>query len=80
MKKRNKIIFLIVSIIIFTYSVMFIFKKKESYSEFENRYLTKFSLNNVESYLLDIAPFRNELLKLKNKIELLCGKTLVNGI
>ena len=59
---------------------MFIFKKKESYSEFENRYLTKFSLNNVESYLLDNAPFRNELLKLKNKIELLCGKTLVNGV
>ena len=42
MKKRNKIIFLIISIMIFIYSVMFIFKKKESYSEFENRYLTKF--------------------------------------
>ena len=64
MRKRNKIIFLIISIMIFTYSVMFIFKKKENYSEFENRYLAKFSLNNIESYLLDIAPFRNEFLKI----------------
>lgn len=50
MRKRNKIIFLIISIMIFIYSVMFIFKRKENYSEFENRYLTKFSLQYRELF------------------------------
>lgn len=92
MKIRDKIIFVILSILIVTLLNMFIFNKKVYYSENEFRYLTKFNeitiesilnrktMENIEEYLSDHFQFRVEFIKLKNKVELLIGKNKINGV
>ena len=76
----NKILFITISIITICFSIMFIINKKDKYSEIENRYLSDFNINNVEEYVRDYFPFRIELISLKNNIELLTGKTLINDV
>ena len=76
----NKILFIFISIITISLSIIFIFNKKEKYSEIENRYLSDFSINNIEEYIRDYFPFKIELISLKNKLEVLSGKTLINDI
>ena len=92
MKLRDKIIFIMISIISITLLNIFIFCDKVYYSENEFRYLTKFNnitfdkiinrktMNNIEEYLSDHFPLREEFIKLKNRVELLVRKTKINGV
>jgi hypothetical protein len=74
----NKIILIIICCITFFFSILFLFNKKELFSYEENRYLSNFELNNIESYVNDHFPFRTKLISLKNKFEIFIGKTLIN--
>ena len=76
----NKILFITISIITICFSITFIINKKDNYSEVENRYLSEFSINNIEEYIKDYFPFRIELISLKNKLEQYSGKTLINDV
>ena len=81
MKKiSNIVLFIIIMIINLFFIISFIFNKKESFSEEENRYLSEFNIKNIDEYVSDYFPFRTNLIGIKNKIEYLCGKDLINGI
>ena len=92
MKIKDKIILITISIIIITIINIFIFNKKVYYSENEFRYLTKLNditfetiinrktMDNIEEYLSDHFPFREEFIKLKNRIDLLMGNKKINGV
>ena len=86
MKIREKIILITLSILTIFLVNMFIFNKKIEFSENEFRYLAKFNaitfesilnrdtMDNIEEYLSDHFPLREEFIKLKNRVELLLGK------
>ena len=88
----KKIIASILSIVILSFSIIFIFSKSKDYSENENRYLNKtpkFSFNNLfsgkymldlESYLKDQFPLRNEFMGLKTSFDKLTNKKVINGV
>ncbi len=81
MKKiSNVLLFIFIMIINLFFIISFISSKKESFSEEENRYLSKFNIKNIEEYINDYFPFRTKLIGIKNRIEYLSGKELINGI
>ena len=92
MKIREKIILITLSILTIFLVNMFIFNKKIEFSENEFRYLAKFNaitfesilnrdtMDNIEEYLSDHFPLREEFIKLKNRVELLLGKNKINGV
>ena len=73
----KKIISIIITIIVISVVVMFIFVPKKEFSYNENRYLEKFPevsidniisgkfMNKLDSYIADNFPFRESLLSLK---------------
>ena len=87
----KKIICIIV-ILIITFNVSFIFNKKISFSESENRYLTSFPefcidsllsgdyISNIESYINDHFPLRSTFLSFKTDLELLLNKSKINNV
>lgn len=76
----KKIISIIITVIVFSVGLMFIFVPKKEFSYNENRYLEKFpevSIDNImsgkfmsklDSYISDNFPFRESLLSLKSMI------------
>ena len=78
--KLNKILFITVSVIVISFLGIFIFSPKKDFSEVENRYLQEFDINELDKYMSDHFPFRSGLVKIKNKVEVLMGKNLINGI
>src|SRR5574344_475595 len=82
----------IIIIVIIVLSFMFIFDDKVSFSENENRYLTKWpklTLDNLVSgkfntdlnnYLSDHFSFRDSFMNIKTKVDVVLGKTLINGV
>ena len=76
----KKIISIIITIIIFSVVLMFMFVPKKEFSYNENRYLEKFPevsidnimsgkfMNKLDSYISDNFPFRESLLSLKSKL------------
>lgn len=78
MKAVNKIVFILIFVVIVIFDFMFLCSKKEDYSYLENRYLQKLNISKIENYISDHFPIRNNLLSLKNKMELIAGKTYVN--
>ena len=76
----KKIISIIITIIVISVVVMFIFIPKKEFSYNENRYLEKFPevnidniisgkfMNKLDSYIADNFPFRESLLSLKSKL------------
>ena len=78
MKSINKIIVVVILLIIIVFDFMFLISKKENYSYLENRYLKKFSITEIDSYISDHFPFRNTFLSIKNRVELMEGKTYIN--
>jgi len=80
MKLVNKAIMIVILFLVLVFDISLLVLKKENYSYLENRYLSDFSISKIENYLNDHFPFRNQLLFLKNKIELLEGKTYINDV
>lgn len=78
--KVNKILFVVVSIIIFIFLALFIVTPKKEFSEIENRYLKDFDVKDMNGYFSDHFPFRSRFVIIKNNIEVLMGKNLINGI
>ena len=80
MKKFNKL-FIVLTINIISISLLFLFviEKKYDFSEEENRYLEKFSIDNIDTYIIDHFPFRLQFIYLKNKFEYLLGKRYINN-
>jgi hypothetical protein len=74
------LVFIIISCITIFFSVMFLITKKEQFSAEENRYLSSFSISDIESYINDHFPFRSMLISLKNMFEVSIGKTLINNV
>ena len=79
MKRVNKIIFILVIVIIVMIDLVFIISKKEEYSYLENRYLEDFSISKLDDYISDHFPFRSDLLSIKNKVEVIAGKSYINS-
>lgn len=83
---------IILSLVIILFTFLLIFNEKYEFSENENRFLQDFpviSLNNffsnrltkeLDNFVNDHFPFRNSFVKLKNKVELLNGKTNMNNV
>ena len=92
MKKFNNIIAFSISFIILSLSILFIFSKKQDYSENEFRYLTKmpsFSFNkllngsyieDIEEYTTDHFVYRNFWVKAKTNIFLGINNKLINDV
>lgn len=88
----NKIIFVLLSSLILIGALCFIIKKPVSFSENENRYLSTFPnitlsklaegklTSDIENYINDQFPFRDNLVGVKTQIEVLFGKTKINDI
>lgn len=88
----KKIIFIIISIIILSFSVTLIFKEKQEFSANENRYLTteiNFTMDklldgtfikNVENYLTDQFPLREKFLSLNTNFKRLLGLKDINNV
>ena len=76
----KKIISIIITIIVISVVLMFMFVPKKEFSYNENRYLEKFPevsidnimsgkfMNKLDSYIADNFPFRESLLSLKSKL------------
>ena len=72
--------------------VLTVCSEKESFSELENRYLAKFPAvrvsnyfsgdlcDGIEEYLSDHFFMREDMVKVKNNIDILIGKDEINGI
>lgn len=93
MQKRQRIISAVMFIIfIFIMPIIFIFSEKETFSNEENRTLSKkpalsFSaiadksyMSDMDSYLSDHFPNRINWVKTKKTFDRLLGKTIINGI
>ena len=81
MKKfKNRLLLISICSVIAFFMVFFVFNKKESFSEEENRYLSSFKISELSDYVSDHFPLRNKLIALKNNVELLTGKTMINDI
>lgn len=90
MKKNFLSIFIIIFILGF--SISFIFLPKKQFSENENRYLAKFPefsfetllsgefIEGLETYLADHFPLRDTFMGIKTKYQLLMGQKLINGV
>jgi len=89
---HNKIIALILSIIIVVFTLIFIFKKNNEFSENENRYLQEFPkfsfsslikgtyIEKVEDYFADQFPLRDIFMSIKTKTDKLLGKQDINDV
>lgn len=62
------------------FMILFLFSKKELFSEEENRYLETFHWNSINTYINDHFPFRTEFIRFKNKFQTGIGKTYLNKI
>lgn len=93
MRRRQKIFSAVVFLLfIFIMPIMFVFSKKESFSEEENRYRAKmpefsFSaledksfMRGIDKFLSDNFPGRINWVKSKKNIDRMMGKTVINGI
>ncbi len=78
--KLDRILFVTVSVVIISFLGIFIFSPKMEFSEVENRYLQEFSIKDFDKYMSDYFPFRANLVKIKNRVEVLFGKNLINGV
>ena len=90
MKKNFLSIFIVLFVLIFTIS--FIFLPKKSFSENENRYLEKFPtfsyktllngkyISSLENYIIDHFPLRDLFMSIKSNTELLLGERLINNV
>ncbi len=68
-------------LVIVSFFVLGIFaNEKKDYSEVENRYLAELKLDKLDKYVEDHLPYRNELISLKNRIEVFFDKKLINGV
>lgn len=89
---HNKIIAVVLSIIVVSFTCVFIFKKNTEFSENENRYLQelpKFSFSSllkgtyiekIEDYFADQFPLRDTFMSIKTKTDKLLGKKDINGV
>lgn len=80
MRQINKGITILIFLIILFFDFFLFVSKKEDYSYLENRYLQEFSIKKIDEYISDHFPFRNTLLSIKNKVELMAGKTYINDV
>lgn len=71
---------IVITVIMCTVVCATLLVDKDDYSQIENRYLTEFSLKNLDAYLSDRFPYRTSLIAVKNKIDNALGKSLINGI
>ena len=78
--KVNKILFVVLSIIIFVFLGSFIVTPKNDFSVTENRYLQDFDIKDLNGYLSDHFPFREKLVTIKNNVEVLMGKMKIGII
>lgn len=90
MKKNFLSIFIIVFVLGFALS--FVFLPKKEFSENENRYLEKFPkfsfdnllsgkyIEGLENYLADHFPLRDTFMSIKTKYQLLIRQKLINGV
>lgn len=82
----------IITVLIFTFSILTLTGKVEQYSDKENRYLAgrpqlsasavkdgKF-MDDMENYLSDQFAGRSALVKTRTAIDILCGKKEMNGV
>lgn len=89
---RRKLIAIIISAIVLILSVMLIIMPKKDFSENENRYLQKFPkfkvssllsgeyISQIEAYVADHFPFRDELMNFKTNVYKAIGQTKINGV
>ncbi|MBE6144378.1 MAG: hypothetical protein E7169_02265 [Firmicutes bacterium] len=89
---HNKIIALILSIFVIVFTITFIFKKNNEFSENENRYLQElpeftFSsliegvyIEKIEDYFADQFPLRDTFMSIKTSFDKLLGKDDINGV
>lgn len=90
--KYYKLLGIVLSLFVITFTILFLFQKKVTFSENENRYLSKFptfSFENLKSgkytegmkdYLSDHFPFRDFFMSVKTKTDLMSGKELINNV
>lgn len=88
----NKVITGVICLFILIFGVFFWFGSKQEFSENENRYLETFPkaklsdftsgkyTESFKNYVSDHFPFRDTLMGLKSKIELLSGKKEINDV
>lgn len=94
MNNKNilKIFSLIISFITLSFTILFIIYPKKEMSENENRYLESFPIftlnnlfngnyiSNIEKYINDHFPYRDNLVSVKTNFDLMMGKKYHNGI
>lgn len=92
MEKMNKLIAVIISIMILSFTFFFIVSDKKEFSENEFRYLEKFpkfsmsSLFNgkyiasIENYTTDHFPLREELVSLKTEVFTIIQQKMINDV
>lgn len=83
---------IIISLIIIVFMILLIVLEKYEFSENENRFLSDFPIisfdnflsgelsSKLDTFVNDHFPYRNSFVKLKNKVELLSGKTKINNV
>lgn len=88
----NKILALILSLFVLSFSCVFIFSKQQVFSENENRYLQtipKFTVKSLfegkyieklENYFADQFPLRNGFMSVKTKFDKTIGKKDINNV
>lgn len=79
-KELDKLFIITMYLISIVFIILLIISNKQEFSEVENRYLTKFSLNNLEEYLKDYFPYRTSFIKLNNKLKLMTGSSFINNV
>lgn len=87
-----KVLTVIISLIILSFAILFIFSEKKAFSENENRYLQSFPsfsfedfisgsyIEDFEDFLQDHFPFRDFLIGCKTKFYQLIGHDKVNDV
>ncbi len=90
--KIDKLIFITITIVVISFSVILILTKKIDFSENENRYLEEFPkmsmenllngkvTNGIQNYLDDHFPYREKFLFITTKLEILLGKKIIDDV
>lgn len=91
-KKIQSFTAVLLTLLVLGFSCAFFFTEKRSFSESENRYLSKFPAfsfddlrdgtytEEIQSYLADHFPLRDMFMGLKAETEIALGKREINGI
>lgn len=91
-EKITKVLSIIIIIITFSFSILFLTSKKTNFSENENRTLATFPsfeikklihgdyIKQLEEYMQDQFPFRDFFLSYKTKFYQVLGQNKINGI